>query len=130
MGPRPYIRPLASTRDEHDLFVLALLSLDRSRFYICQIGQAEEVFQVKGEQAVAKPEAIRNEARVLANVTELVLADIDGRHLVLSAAPELHPEFVSTAISPILPTACSGTTMNSAPPLRPHGIMRACLIQS
>jgi hypothetical protein len=88
MGSRPYIRPLARTRDEHDRFILALLSLDRSRFLISQIGQVEEVFQVKGERA-AKPEAIRNEARVLANVTELVLADFDGRHLLLSTAPEL-----------------------------------------
>jgi hypothetical protein len=35
------------------------------------------VLQVKGERA-AKPEAIRNEARVLANVTELVLRTLMG----------------------------------------------------
>jgi hypothetical protein len=35
---RPYIRPLARTRDEHDRFVLAILSQEQSRFFISQIG--------------------------------------------------------------------------------------------
>jgi peptide chain release factor subunit 1 len=49
-GPRPYVRPLVRTRDEHDRFVIALLSEEQSRFFISQIGQVEEVFQVKGER--------------------------------------------------------------------------------
>ena len=48
LGSRPYVRPLARTRDEHDRFVLALLSQEHSRFFISQIGQVEEVFQVNG----------------------------------------------------------------------------------
>jgi hypothetical protein len=95
VGSRPYIRPLARTRDEHDRFILALLSLDRSRFFISQIGQVEEVFEVRGERAVPKPEATRNEARVLARVAKLVLAQFEGRHLLLSAAPELRAEFIN-----------------------------------
>jgi hypothetical protein len=50
LGARPYIRPLARTRDEHDRFVLALLSQEHSRFFISQIGQVEEVLQVSGER--------------------------------------------------------------------------------
>jgi hypothetical protein len=38
LGPRPYMRPLVRTRDEHDRFVLALLSQEHSRFFISQIG--------------------------------------------------------------------------------------------
>jgi hypothetical protein len=95
VGSRPYIRPLARTRDEHDRFILALLSLDRSRFFISQIGQVEEVFEVRGERTFPKPEAIRNEARVLAHVAKLVLAQFEGRHLLLSAAPELRAEFIN-----------------------------------
>ena len=95
VGSRPYIRPLARTRDEHDRFILALLSLDRSRFFVSQIGQVEEVFEVRGERAVPKPEATRNEARVLARMAELVLAQFEGRHLLLSAAPELRAEFIN-----------------------------------
>lgn len=32
-SPRPYLRPLARTRDEHDRFVLMLLSEESSRFF-------------------------------------------------------------------------------------------------
>ena len=95
VGSRPYIRPLARTRDEHDRFILTLLSLDRSQFFVSQIGQVEEVLEVRGERAVPKPEATRNEARVLARVAELVLAQFEGRHLLLSAAPELRAEFIN-----------------------------------
>jgi hypothetical protein len=35
-GPRPYARPLVRTRDEHDRFVLPLLSQEHSRFLISQ----------------------------------------------------------------------------------------------
>jgi peptide subunit release factor 1 (eRF1) len=94
IGARPYIRPLARTRDEHERFFLALLTLDRSRFFISQIGQVEEVFEVRGERAVNKAEAVRNEARVLASVTQLLLEHFECRHLLVSAAPELHAEYL------------------------------------
>jgi peptide subunit release factor 1 (eRF1) len=100
----PYIRPLARTRDEHDRFVLAILSQELSRFFISQIGQVEEVFRVKGRdmrgiltERVARDrldviitEALKNEARVLAHAAELVLAQFEGRYLlVATGAPEL-----------------------------------------
>ena len=47
-GMRPYVRPLVRTRDEHDRFVIALLSQQLSRYFISQIGQVQEVFDVKG----------------------------------------------------------------------------------
>jgi hypothetical protein len=103
LRPRPFIRPLVRTRDEHDRFVLALLSLQRSRFFISQIGQVEEVLDVEGERVPRKyvdsaarehggvhaPEPMKIEARVLADVAELVLAQFEGRHLLMSGAPEL-----------------------------------------
>ena len=46
---RPYLRPLVRTRDEHDRFVLGVLSEEMSRFFISQIGQVEEVFLVRGQ---------------------------------------------------------------------------------
>jgi hypothetical protein len=46
LSPRPYLRPLVRTRDEHDRFVLVLLSEEFSRFFISQIGQVEEVLQL------------------------------------------------------------------------------------
>ena len=47
-GMRPYVRPLVRTRDEHDRFVIALLSEQLSRYFVSQIGQVQEVFDVKG----------------------------------------------------------------------------------
>lgn len=103
VGSSPYLRPLVRTRDEHDRFVLALLSQERSRFFVSQIGQVDEVFRVKGQRLrkmltdrvprdrndVLVIEAMKNEARVLAHVAELVLAQFEGRYLLMAGAPEL-----------------------------------------
>jgi peptide subunit release factor 1 (eRF1) len=108
LGPRPYIRPLARTRDEHDRFVLALLSQAHSRFFISQIGQVEEVFQVRSgplrkmltdrvprdRNDVIVIEAMKNEARILAHAVGLVFAQFEGRYLLMSGAPELREAVV------------------------------------
>jgi len=107
LSRRPYVRPLVRTRDEHDRFVLALLSQEHSRFFVSQIGQVEEVFQVKGppvqrvhEEPAARdrgdfgvPEPVRREARVLAEAARLVLDQFEGRHLLISAPPEMRAAF-------------------------------------
>jgi hypothetical protein len=94
--PTPYLRPLARTRDEHDRFVLALLSQELSRFFISQIGQVEEAFQIKANRPrkvlmdggpkdrphVMATEPLMNEARLLAHAEELVLTQFEGRHLL------------------------------------------------
>jgi peptide subunit release factor 1 (eRF1) len=108
LGPQPYLRPLVRTRDEHDRFVLALLSQEHSRFFISQIGQVEEVLQVRGERpprllaervalaqgSVAVAEPVKREGRVLAEAARLVLAWFEGRHLLTSAPPEMRAAFV------------------------------------
>jgi len=107
-GPRPYLRPLVRTRDEHDRFILALLSHEHSRFFISQIGQVEEVFRVNGERpprllaervapapgGVAVAEPVKREGRVLAEAARLVMAQFEGRHLLTSAPPEMRTAFV------------------------------------
>src|SRR3984893_15714385 len=99
---RPYIRPLARTRDEHDRFVLAILSQELSRFFISQIGQVEEAFQIKANRPlkvltdggpkdrphVMATEHLKNEARLLAHAEELVLTQFEGRHLLRSGGLE------------------------------------------
>jgi peptide subunit release factor 1 (eRF1) len=110
--PTPYLRPLARTRDEHDRFVLALLSEELSRFFISQIGQVEEAFQIKANRPrkalidggpkdrphVMATEPMRAEARLLAHAEELVLAQFEGRHLLQSGGLELR-----TAVMQYLP---------------------------
>jgi peptide subunit release factor 1 (eRF1) len=107
-GPRPYLRPLVRTRDEHDRFVLALLSQEHSRFFISQIGQVEEVFQVNGERTprrvaervalahggVAVAEPVKRGGRVLAEAARLVMAQFEGRHLLISAPPDVRTAFI------------------------------------
>jgi Bacterial archaeo-eukaryotic release factor family 10 len=92
LSPRPYLRPLARTRDEHDRFILGLLSEELSRFFISQIGQVEEVLEIKADEphkALTATEPMKNEARVLAHAAELVLPQFEGRYLLLSGSLEL-----------------------------------------
>jgi peptide subunit release factor 1 (eRF1) len=98
LNPQPYLRPLVRTRDEHDRFILALLSEEMSRFFISQIGQVEEVLEIKAEQPrkaltdggpkdrphVMVTEPMKHEARVLAHAAELALTQFEGRYLLLS----------------------------------------------
>jgi peptide subunit release factor 1 (eRF1) len=100
LNPKPYLRPLVRTRDEHDRCVLVLLSEKLSRFFISQIGQVEEVLEIKTDQPLAdgRPkdgplvmvtEPLKNEARVLAHAAELALMQFKGRYLLLSGSLEL-----------------------------------------
>ncbi|HZC96381.1 MAG TPA: hypothetical protein VE267_09700, partial [Bradyrhizobium sp.] len=103
LNPRPYLRPLVRTRDEHDRFILVLLSEELSRFFISQIGQVEEVLEIKAEQPrkaltdggpkdrphVMVTEPMKHEARVLAHAAELALTQFEGRYLLLSGGLEV-----------------------------------------
>lgn len=107
-GARPYIRPLVRTRDEHDSFVIALLSEELSRYFISQIGQVQEVFNIRGahvrrmaiehqpkdshDGSFAK--ALGVEARILAKAAELVLTRYEGRYLLLAEAKDLRAAVV------------------------------------
>src|SRR3954452_9224289 len=85
LGRHPYIRPLARTRDEHDRFILAVLSQERTRYFISRIGQVEEVLQVKGDRLhmmltdrvprdradVLATDAMKLEAHALGTIAEL-----------------------------------------------------------
>ncbi|HYZ31030.1 MAG TPA: hypothetical protein VE684_01965 [Crenalkalicoccus sp.] len=104
LEPRPYIRPLVRTMDEHDRFLVVLLSQGLSRFFLSQIGQLREVLQVTHPpaQRAAKPhgafdptdqaveEMEDHAARLLAHVTVLAATETQAPHLLLSEAPRLH----------------------------------------
>jgi peptide subunit release factor 1 (eRF1) len=112
--PQSYLRPLVRTRDEHDRFVLGVLSEEINRFFISQIGQVEEVFQVRGQRArdalkdhgpkdrphVLETEPLQSEARILAHTSELVLEQFESRYLLFSGGVELR-----TAVIDFLPKA-------------------------
>lgn len=96
------------SRDEHDSFVIALLSEELSRYFISQIGQVQEVFNIRGanvrrmaiehqpkdshDGSFAK--ALGVEARILAKAAELVLTRYEGRYLLLAEAKDLRAAVV------------------------------------
>lgn len=106
IGSKAYVRPLVRTQDEHDRFVLAVVSLERSRFFVSQIGLVEEVFQITasnprkvvrehgprdhGDGSVL--DAVGHEARIFAHAAELLLTWFEGRSLLLSGPPELRAD--------------------------------------
>jgi len=110
VGSRPYVRPLVRTRDEHERSVLALLSRERSRFLVSQIGQVEEVYRVKGQRVrgmftdyvapdrrdVIAVELMKKEARAMARIAELVCRQFEARHLLVSAPSELYAAFLES----------------------------------
>jgi peptide subunit release factor 1 (eRF1) len=111
--PRPYLRPLVRTRDEHDRFVLAVLSEDLDRFFISQIGQVEEVLQIRrgGREAprergpvdrphIVETEPLKDHAQIVAHAAELVLQHVEGRYLMLAGAVDLR-----AAVVEVLPKA-------------------------
>jgi hypothetical protein len=104
----PYIRPLVRTRDEHDRFIIALLSEEISRYFVSQIGQVQEVLDIHGSNmrrmlADHGPkerhgseviEALSAEARILAGAAEQVMSRYEGRYLVLADAKDLRASVI------------------------------------
>ncbi len=102
-GTRPYVRPLVRTRDEHDRFVIAVLSEELGRYFVSQIGQIEEVLQIRGanmrrmltDHGPKDPhddrvlEHIWIEGEVFAGAIEQVVARYQARYLVLAEAEDL-----------------------------------------
>jgi peptide subunit release factor 1 (eRF1) len=83
-GPRPYVRPLVRTRDEHDRFIIALLSKGLSRYFVSQIGQVQEVLDISRAS-----EATEIEPRILAKTAEQVMTRYEGRYLLLAETEKL-----------------------------------------
>jgi release factor family 10 len=110
LSSRPYIRPLVRTLDEHDRFVLAILSHADNRFFISQIGLVDEIFRVTSDHHRAiladRPardrrdeivtEAIRIEARILGHVAEVLAEQFHRRHVVLSGPDDLRAAVIDT----------------------------------
>jgi len=104
MEPRPHVRPLARTADEHDRFLLAMVSQSLTRLFLSQIGQLREVLQVThpAAQRAAKPhgaydptdqavqEMVGHAARLHAHIVSLAATELKAPHLLLSVEPKMH----------------------------------------
>ncbi|PAP78365.1 peptide chain release factor 1 [Rubrivirga marina] len=102
----PYVRPLARVRDENDRFVLALLSMHKSRFFFSQIGLVEEVYELEGEEFAVtdlvskdqkqdrKAELRRQQAQRSAHALELIAKTLEARHVLYSAPADMEADFL------------------------------------
>lgn len=103
---RPYVRPLARVRDEHDRFGIALLSQKSMRFFFSQIGLVEEVFELEGREILTadfqskdqrqdkQAEYRKEQARRAAHATELLTKKLGIRHLLYSAPADMEAPFL------------------------------------
>lgn len=106
VGDNPYVRPLARVRDENDRFVIALLSMHKSRFFFSQIGLVEEVYEVEGEEFAVtdlvskdqkqdrKAELRKAQAQRSAHALELIARTLEARHVVYSAPADMEADFL------------------------------------
>ena len=102
----PYVRPLARVRDENDRFVIALLSMHKSRFFFSQIGLVEEVYEIEGEEFAVtdlvskdqkqdrKAKLRKQQAQRSAHALELIAKTLDARHVVYSAPADMEADFL------------------------------------
>ena len=107
VGDNPYVRPLARVRDENDRFVIALLSMHKSRFFFSQIGLVEEVYEIEGEEFAVtdlvskdqkqdrKAELRKAQAQRSAHALELITKTLEARHVVYSAPADMEADFLS-----------------------------------
>jgi peptide subunit release factor 1 (eRF1) len=103
---RVYVRPLARVRDEHDRFVIALVSAHKSRFFFSQIGLVEEVYTLDGQELAVtdyaskdqrrdmKTELRRQHARRSAHALDLIADALDARHVIHDCAPDMEAAFL------------------------------------
>jgi peptide subunit release factor 1 (eRF1) len=106
LGRRPYVRPLARVRDEHDRFVIALISAHKSRFFFSQIGLVEEVYVLDGQELAVtdfaskdqrqnmKAELKRDQAQRSAHVLELIVRTLGVRHVIYDAPADMEATFL------------------------------------
>jgi len=109
VGRRPYLRPLARVWDEHDRFGVVLLDKQRARLFVSQLGFTEEVADifedVPGHHKQGGWSQMRfqrqHDARVMwhagavAHATELLMEQLEARHLLVSGPPEVLGEYRS-----------------------------------
>jgi hypothetical protein len=103
---RPYVRPLARIRDEHDRFGIVLLSQKNHRFFFSQIGLVEEVFGLDGREILTddyqskdqrqdkQQEYRKEQAQRAAHATTLLSEQLDVRHIIYAAPTDMEAHYL------------------------------------
>ena len=109
---RPYVRPLVRVRDEHDRFLLVVLSQKQMRFFFSQIGLVEEVFELEGREVLTadfaskdqrqdKQQAYRKEqAQRAAHATQLLVKELGIRHVIHACPADMEANYLDALDQP------------------------------
>jgi hypothetical protein len=113
VGRRPYLRPLARIRDEHDRFAVVSLDKQRARLFLSQLGFLQEVADIFEDTPRHHKQGGRSQMRfqrhhdahvmwhagAVAQATELLMDRLEARHLIVSGSPQVLAEY-RDALSP------------------------------
>jgi len=103
---RPYVRPLARVRDEHDRFGIVVMNQKQMRFFFSQIGLVEEVFELEGREILTQDyqskdqrqdkqaEYRKDQAKRGAHALELLAQNLDARHLLYACPSDMEGPFL------------------------------------
>jgi peptide subunit release factor 1 (eRF1) len=108
-GRRPYLRPLARVRDEHERFAVVILDKERARLFVIQLGHLEEAADLFAETPRHHDQGgwtqmifqRRRDAHALwhagavAHATDLLMERVEARHLLVSGSAEVLAEYRS-----------------------------------
>src|SRR4051812_15138689 len=87
--------------------LVALLSREQSRFFVSHLGTVEEIYRVRGQRirgmltdrvprdrrnALAN-QLMKDEAKALASMTEVIGRELETSHLLLCAPPHMNAAF-------------------------------------
>ncbi|MEL6445809.1 MAG: peptide chain release factor 1 [Bacteroidota bacterium] len=106
LNNRPYVRPLARLRDEHDRFAIVLVSFAKTRYFFAQIGLVEEVLTLDGKEVETWDHASkdqrqdqrearkRDHAKRSAHALELMVKELGVRHTIYSVPTDMEAPFL------------------------------------
>jgi Bacterial archaeo-eukaryotic release factor family 10 len=106
-GRRPYLRPLARVRDEHNRFGVVVLDKHRARLFVAQFGQITEVADMVEDVPKHHKQGGRSQmslqrhhdahvmwhAGAVAHATELLMERFEARYLLVSGTRQVLGEY-------------------------------------
>jgi hypothetical protein len=107
VGRRPYLRPLARVRDEHDRYAVVVLDKQRARLFVAQLGHVTEVADILEDTPRHHKQGGRSQMRLqrhhdahvmwhagaVAHATLLLMDRFEARHLFVSGTKEVLAEY-------------------------------------
>ncbi len=107
VGRRPYLRPLARIRDEHDRFGVVILDNQRARLFVSQLGHVQETADLFEDTPKSHKQGGWSQMRIqrhhdahvmwhagaVAQATEILIDRLEARHLLVAGTPQVLTEY-------------------------------------